>query len=83
MKVQRVRASEKIVADQNKVTLRYGPPMYNIETVDRDITKPFEHRLGADYLSRLGRRWWRGVTSPRSLTHGGADVVQAGPDPPG
>ena len=51
MKVQRVRASEKIAADQNKVALRYGPLMYNIEKVDQDITKP----LSAD--SPLTTEW--------------------------
>jgi hypothetical protein len=39
MKVQRVRASERIAADRSKVALRYGPLMYNIEKVDQDITK--------------------------------------------
>jgi DUF1680 family protein len=39
MKVQRVRASTRIAADQNKVALRYGPLMYSIEKVDQDITK--------------------------------------------
>ena len=39
MKVQRVRASDKIEATRNKVALRYGPLMYNIEKVDQDITK--------------------------------------------
>jgi hypothetical protein len=40
MKVQRVKASDKIVADQGRVALRYGPLLYNIEQVDQDITKP-------------------------------------------
>ncbi len=40
MKVQKVRASDKIVADQGRVALRYGPLLYNIEQVDQDITKP-------------------------------------------
>jgi DUF1680 family protein len=40
MKVQRVRAIEKIEADRNKVALRYGPLIYNIEQVDQDISKP-------------------------------------------
>lgn len=39
MTVQRIRASEKIAADKNKVALRYGPLMYNIEKVDQDITQ--------------------------------------------
>lgn len=39
MKVQRVKASEKIAADVGKVALRYGPLVYNIEKADQDITK--------------------------------------------
>jgi DUF1680 family protein len=41
---QRIRANEKIAATRNKVALRYGPLVYNIEKVDQDITKP----LGRD-----------------------------------
>lgn len=40
MKVQRVRASEKIQADRGKMALRYGPLMYNLEKVDQDIAQP-------------------------------------------
>jgi DUF1680 family protein len=39
LKIQRVRAHEKIEADRNRVALRYGPLIYNIEKVDQDITK--------------------------------------------
>ncbi len=39
MKVQRVRASDQIAADRNRVALRYGPLIYNIEQVDQDIAK--------------------------------------------
>jgi DUF1680 family protein len=39
MKVQRVHGSEKIEATRNKVALRYGPLVYNIEQVDQDISK--------------------------------------------
>ena len=39
MKVQRVHASEKIEDTRNKVALRYGPLVYNIEQVDQDIDK--------------------------------------------
>src|ERR1019366_7202743 len=42
MKVQTVKASEKIAADGGKIALRYGPLMYNIEKVDQDITKPLD-----------------------------------------
>jgi uncharacterized protein len=39
MKVQRVHGSPLLEATRNKVALRYGPLMYNIEKVDQDITK--------------------------------------------
>jgi DUF1680 family protein len=39
LKVQRIRASEKIAADQGRVALKYGPLLYNIEKVDQDITQ--------------------------------------------
>jgi DUF1680 family protein len=39
MRVQRVHASDKIAAARNKVALRYGPLMYNIEKVDQDLGK--------------------------------------------
>ena len=39
MKIQRVKASDKITANRGKVALRYGPLVYNIERVDQDITK--------------------------------------------
>ena len=39
MKVQRVRASEKIEDTRKKVALRYGPLIYNIEQVDQSIDK--------------------------------------------
>ena len=39
MKVQRIHAIEQVAADRDKVALRYGPLVYNIEKVDQDITK--------------------------------------------
>jgi uncharacterized protein len=39
MKIQRVKASDRIEADRGKVALRYGPLVYNIERVDQSITK--------------------------------------------
>jgi DUF1680 family protein len=42
MKVQRVRASDKIEADIGRVALRYGPLIYNIERIDQDITQILE-----------------------------------------
>ena len=40
MKVQRVKADDRLVADRGKVALKYGPLIYNIEQVDNpDIMK--------------------------------------------
>jgi len=39
MKPQRVRANDNVAALRNKVALRYGPMIYNIEKTDQDITK--------------------------------------------
>jgi uncharacterized protein len=39
MKVQRVRADERIADNNHKVALRYGPLIYNIEQVDQPIDK--------------------------------------------
>jgi DUF1680 family protein len=38
LKVQRVKANDKIQSTRNKVALRYGPLVYNIEKADQDIT---------------------------------------------
>ncbi|MBL7188189.1 MAG: glycoside hydrolase family 127 protein [Phycisphaerae bacterium] len=37
MKVQRVKASEKIAAARGRVALRYGPLIYNAESLDQDL----------------------------------------------
>ncbi len=39
MKVQRIKASDKIAATSGRVALRYGPLIYSAEQVDQDITK--------------------------------------------
>ena len=39
MKVQVVKADDRITADTGKVALRYGPLIYSIERVDQDINK--------------------------------------------
>jgi DUF1680 family protein len=46
LKVQRVTAVEKIAATRGKVALRYGPLIYNIESVDQDITRPLSSDAG-------------------------------------
>jgi len=37
MKVQRIKASDKVAADAGRVALRYGALIYNVESVDQDI----------------------------------------------
>ena len=51
MKVQRIKASDKIAATRGQVALRYGPLMYTAENVDQDITG----KLAAD--STLTPEW--------------------------
>ncbi len=51
MKVQRIKASDKIEATAGRVALRYGPLIYNVERVDQDITRT----LGPD--SALTAEW--------------------------
>ena len=37
MQVQRVKAIDKVAADHDRVALKYGPLVYNIESVDQDV----------------------------------------------
>lgn len=39
MRIQRITADERIVENQGKVALRYGPLIYNVESIDQDIEK--------------------------------------------
>ena len=40
MPIQKVRAIEQVEATRGRVALRYGPLVYNIESVDQDVEKP-------------------------------------------
>ena len=42
MKVQRVKAVEAVAAARDRVALRFGPLVYNIEQVDQDITQALD-----------------------------------------
>jgi DUF1680 family protein len=53
MKVQRVKASERVKADEGRVALRYGPLVFNIESVDQDV----EQVLAGDSPLKVA---WRG-----------------------
>jgi DUF1680 family protein len=46
MKVQRVKASDRIVADRGRVAIRCGPLVYCIERVDQDITQVLNPQSG-------------------------------------
>jgi hypothetical protein len=37
MQVQRVKADERVAADRGRVALKYGPLVYNIESVDQNV----------------------------------------------
>ncbi len=39
MPIQRIKASNKIAADGGLVALQYGPLVYNVESVDQDVTQ--------------------------------------------
>jgi DUF1680 family protein len=37
LKIQRIKADNRIAADRGRVALRYGPLIYNLESVDQDL----------------------------------------------
>jgi DUF1680 family protein len=51
MKVQRVKAVDKIAATRGRVALRYGPLIYCAESVDQDL----DHVLNPE--SALNAKW--------------------------
>ncbi len=63
MKVQRVKASDKVAATSGRVALRYGPLIYNFESVDQDLS------LVLDSRSALNPVW-------RSELLGGVMTIQ-------
>jgi DUF1680 family protein len=56
MEIQQITADEKIEADRNRIALRYGPLLYNVETADhQDInmsigTQPLSLEWKGDFL---------------------------------
>lgn len=57
MKVQRVKAIDKIAANKGRVALRYGPLVYNIESQDQNVegilspTAELMHEFRPDFLN--------------------------------
>ena len=45
MKVQRVQASRQVTADVGRVALRYGPLIYNLESVDQNLNSVLSPKL--------------------------------------
>jgi DUF1680 family protein len=64
MKVQRVKATERIKADVGRVALRYGPLVYNLESVDQDV----EQVLPPD--SPLSTEWKPDLLGGVMVIHG-------------
>jgi len=56
MTVQRIKADDRVVADRNRVALRYGPLIYNLEAVDQpNLDEPLkpDTALTADWQPNL------------------------------
>ncbi len=55
MKVQRIKASDKIEATKGQVALRYGPLIYSAERVDQDLNNVLspESALTAEWKGDL------------------------------
>ena len=58
MEVQKITADDKIEADKGRMALRYGPLIYNVESVDQDINKvvgkdPFFTEWRSDLLKGI------------------------------
>jgi DUF1680 family protein len=55
MKIQRVKASRQVAADAGRVALRYGPLIYNLESVDQNVDAilPPSSALSTEWNGRL------------------------------
>ncbi len=55
LEVQRVKASERITATRGRVALRYGPLIYNLESVDQDVdcVLPADAKLTTEWKPEL------------------------------
>jgi uncharacterized protein len=51
MNIQRVKADDRVAADRGRVALRYGPLIYNIESVDQNVDEVL------DPSSPLSAQW--------------------------
>jgi DUF1680 family protein len=53
--VQRVKADKAVAADRGRVALRYGPLLYNFESVDQPLDKRLDpsEKIHAHWMSDL------------------------------
>jgi hypothetical protein len=73
MVAQRVHASDRIAATKDKVALRYGPLVYNVEHVDQDITTPLDPT--AALSTEFRKDLLGGVTVITGKSAGGATMM--------
>jgi len=64
MKVQRVKASDKIAATTGRVALRYGPLIYSAESIDQDLDNVL------DPASALTTEWKKDLLSGVMVING-------------
>ncbi|HJT77064.1 MAG TPA: beta-L-arabinofuranosidase domain-containing protein [Gemmataceae bacterium] len=62
--VQRVKASDKVVADRGRVALRYGPLVYDVESVDQDVDQVLRP------TAPLSAKWEPGLLGGVVAIHG-------------
>ncbi len=73
MKVQRVKAVEKIAADRGRVALRYGPLVYSVESVDQPTD--FALSPGAELRAEWSPDLLGGVMAIKGTTAAGSPMV--------
>ena len=71
--VQRVKADERIVADRGRVALRYGPLIFNIESVDQSLEKLLPGN--ADLAARFDEKLLGGVLTISGKFADGAPLL--------
>lgn len=64
MKVQTVKADDRVIADQGRVALQYGPLIYNIEHVDQNLDRQLDEK------SPLTVQWDANLLDGINVIHG-------------
>lgn len=74
MKIQQVRASDKIAATQGQVALRYGPLIYTFEAADQSMDKVFDSE-SAELRIEWMPRMLDGIMAIRGKWSDGSDLM--------